>query len=72
MAPSGSAHALLSWLGVATSGIAWVGAAVMALFEAYEHQRYPYAAMLETLREYGQARLAARASACPACASGRC
>jgi AAA family ATP:ADP antiporter len=29
---SGSAHALLSWLGVATSGIAWVGAAVAAVW----------------------------------------
>jgi ATP:ADP antiporter, AAA family len=31
-ATSGSAHALLSWLGVATSGIAWVGAAVAAVW----------------------------------------
>jgi AAA family ATP:ADP antiporter len=36
-ATSGSAHALLSWLGVATSGIAWVGAGVAAVwaFSAY-------------------------------------
>ena len=31
-ATSGSAHALLSWLGVATSGIAWVGAGVAAVW----------------------------------------
>lgn len=31
-ATSGSAHALLSWLGVATSGIAWTGAAVAAVW----------------------------------------
>ena len=31
-ATSGSAHALLTWLGVATSGIAWVGAAVAAVW----------------------------------------
>jgi hypothetical protein len=31
-ATSASAHAVLAWFGVATSGIAWVGAAVAAVW----------------------------------------
>jgi AAA family ATP:ADP antiporter len=53
-ATSGSAHALLSWLGVATSGIAWVGAGVAAVWAvlAYRigntHERHVGAPHTET------------------------
>jgi ATP:ADP antiporter, AAA family len=53
-ATSGSAHALLSWLGVATSGIAWIGAGVAAVWAvlAYRigntHERHIDAPHTET------------------------
>jgi ATP:ADP antiporter, AAA family len=37
-ATSGSAHAMLAWLGVATSGIAWVGAAVAAVWAVFAYR----------------------------------